>query len=78
MIPVPIISRDKLYADSDGDGYGDASNSVTSCTAPSNTVLDATDCDDTNFNNFPGQIWYTDSDSDGSGDPNNSVTSCAP
>ena len=35
------------YADSDGDGYGDASDSALSCTAPAGYVADATDCKDT-------------------------------
>ncbi|MCB9792319.1 MAG: hypothetical protein H6741_06290 [Alphaproteobacteria bacterium] len=39
-------SASSWYADSDGDGYGDPSTATVSCDAPSNTVSDATDCDD--------------------------------
>lgn len=35
------------YADLDGDGYGDASSASEACDAPSGTVADGTDCDDT-------------------------------
>ncbi len=34
------------YVDADGDGYGDASTSSTSCDGASGFVADATDCDD--------------------------------
>jgi len=42
------------YADSDGDGYGDSNNLISACVAPSGYVTDATDCDDTDGNNYPG------------------------
>ena len=35
------------YADTDGDGHGDASATTLACDAPSGSVSDATDCDDT-------------------------------
>ncbi|MCB9797351.1 MAG: hypothetical protein H6741_32070 [Alphaproteobacteria bacterium] len=35
-----------FYADSDGDGYGDAGDSVEACDAPSGSVPDSSDCDD--------------------------------
>ncbi len=42
------------YADTDGDGFGDTTNSVSACTAPAGYLADATDCDDAEGNAFPG------------------------
>ena len=36
-----------FYSDVDGDGFGDAMNWVSACEQPDGTVLDASDCDDT-------------------------------
>jgi uncharacterized protein (TIGR03382 family) len=68
------------YADSDGDGYGDASKSTTSCSKPSGYVNNKTDCDDTKASVNPaatetvndgidqdcdgGDSCYTDADGD--------------
>ncbi|MFN4253893.1 MAG: MopE-related protein [Saprospiraceae bacterium] len=43
-----------FYADSDGDGYGDAGVTALSCTEPSGFVADSTDCDDANVSIYPG------------------------
>jgi len=43
-----------FYADTDGDTYGDPSNTIQACTAPVGYVSDNTDCDDTNPTMFPG------------------------
>ena len=48
------------YADQDNDGFGDANNSVSSCTQDPGYVLDNADCDDT-------QLLYVDADQDGYG-----------
>jgi hypothetical protein len=56
------------YADADSDGYGDASVVTTACEAPSGTVSDATDCDDTEAAVNPGatEVCNTvDDDCDG-------------
>ncbi len=48
------------YADTDGDGYGDAGDSVVSCSAPSGYVADDTDCDDDDSAVNPGATEYCD------------------
>jgi hypothetical protein len=47
-------SASSWYADSDGDGYGDAASTVSDCDAPSGHVADATDCDDSSASVNPG------------------------
>jgi hypothetical protein len=42
------------YADVDGDGFGDASDSVAACTAPGDYVADDSDCDDVEAVVYPG------------------------
>ncbi|MFZ5477995.1 MAG: putative metal-binding motif-containing protein [Myxococcota bacterium] len=58
------------YADTDGDGYGDASSTITECNPPDDYVTDSTDCDDTDELTYPGadEVPYdgVDQDCDGS------------
>ena len=42
------------YADTDTDGYGDPTSAVVSCSAPTGTTADDTDCDDAVFAVNPG------------------------
>ena len=65
------------YADSDGDGFGDASTSYQGTNPPSGYVRDDTDCDDTDGDTYPGAATIdsstacmTDADGDGYGDDN--------
>ena len=59
------------YADSDGDGYGDAAATTMACEQPSGTVDDATDCDDGEVAVNPGASEVcngVDDDCDGATD----------
>ena len=60
------------YADTDGDGYGDANNSLTACDPGSGYESAADDCDDSDGAVHPGaaEVWYdgTDGDCDGADD----------
>ncbi|MDP2307684.1 MAG: putative metal-binding motif-containing protein [Pseudomonadota bacterium] len=65
------------YADADADGYGDAASETLACTAPENTVADATDCDDTSASVSPGAAEScneVDDDCDGTVDEDVTTT----
>lgn len=57
------------YADTDGDNYGDAGNSIDACAPVSGYITENTDCDDTNADVNPGATEITsngiDDDCDG-------------
>ncbi|MFT5681845.1 MAG: hypothetical protein ACI8RZ_002763 [Myxococcota bacterium] len=61
-----------LYADSDGDGYGDADSTTEACEEGGGYLLDSTDCDDTDAGINPGEseVYYDgiDADCDGTSD----------
>jgi predicted outer membrane repeat protein len=59
------------YADTDGDGYGNASTAMPACEQPSGYVGDATDCDDARALSNPAATEYCngyDDDCDGTSD----------
>jgi hypothetical protein len=67
---------DAYYADSDGDGYGDAGSSTEACAAPSGFVEDDTDCDDSDATVNPGaneRCDEQDNDCDGLVDDDDSA-----
>lgn len=76
------------YADADGDGYGDSTDSQSACTQPAGYVSNSTDCDDTDnsINALDAcgvcggsgpSTWYADADGDGLGDSSDSQSACA-
>ena len=48
------IDGDTFYADSDGDGYGDASSTTTACSVPTGYAEDDGDCLDSDGDVYPG------------------------
>ncbi len=53
------------HPDVDGDGWGDVSNASTSCSAPSGSISDGSDCDDHDAAVFPGaDEWCNGYDDD--------------
>ena len=64
------------YADVDGDGFGNANNTLLSCTLPLGYTSNNTDCNDNDSLINPLTTWFVDTDLDGFGNPNNFVTSC--
>ena len=60
-----------VYADVDGDGYGDPTSAIETCAPLTGHVEDATDCDDTDAHSHPGASEICDgADNDCDGDNN--------
>lgn len=51
--------------DSDGDGFGNPSDTYVGCNIQSGYVANTSDCNDSNNNIHPNTKWYKDSDNDG-------------
>jgi len=60
VVDQDAMDRLEWFADSDGDGYGEAATSLASCEAPSGFVSDATDCDDAEAAVHPGADEFCD------------------
>jgi len=67
----PVTGQSTFYLDVDGDGFGDATNQVQACEAPSGSTTDASDCDDGDATVNPDAEEVcdgVDNDCDGSSD----------
>ncbi len=65
------------YADSDGDGYGDADSRLRTCAdQPNGYVADSSDCDDQDPKRHDTALWHRDADGDGYGDPHQPLEQC--
>ena len=72
---VDLSTGGSYYADSDGDGYGDAATGTTACDVPPGYVTDSTDCDDSAASVSPAGTEVCngiDDDCDGVVDPDTS------
>ncbi|MCR9161417.1 MAG: FG-GAP-like repeat-containing protein [Nannocystaceae bacterium] len=68
----------EFFIDADEDGFGDPETGVTGCIAPEGTILDGTDCDDDNENNFPGNVEVCDGeDNNCDGEADEGLDDCA-
>ena len=53
-LELTINTSSVYYADTDGDGYGNASSSTNACSQPTGYVANSTDCNDTSATVYPG------------------------
>jgi len=78
-LDLSIVATITYFADTDGDGFGNAASTTTGCSQPINYVTNDDDCDDNN--NAIGvatTTYYTDADGDGFGNPATGVVACTP
>jgi len=52
------------YRDVDNDSYGTGATTTGACSQPAGYVSNASDCNDNNIYEYPGQTWYVDADND--------------
>jgi hypothetical protein len=74
-----INTSSVYYADTDGDGYGNASSTTNACSQPAGYVTDNTDCDDTRDTAYPGAPELSNSlDDDCDGTIDEGLTPASP
>jgi hypothetical protein len=53
-IAMNVVSSNNYYADTDGDGFGNAAEMISTCNAPAGYVADNSDCNDALASVYPG------------------------
>ena len=56
----PDLGDIEWHLDNDGDGYGDANTSLIQCSQPAGYTAFPGDCDDSDANNYPGNLEVCD------------------
>jgi hypothetical protein len=72
---IPCVET-QWFADTDGDGLGDPVGAEMACEAPTGTVDNGDDCDDTDAGVGLGPTWFKDVDADGYGDATDAIVDC--
>ncbi len=72
-----VTGQQLWYADVDGDGLGDATDSLRFCNQPLGYVSNKNDCDDSNAIVLAPVVYYADADQDTYGNPNVTQSSCS-
>jgi len=65
-----------VYKDADGDGFGDPEIFIRIWESEGGYVPDNTDCNDSDKNEFPNQVWYFDPDQDHHANVDRALVSC--
>lgn len=71
-----VTGQQLWYADVDGDGLGDATDTLRFCNQPLGYVSNSNDCDDSNATVLAPVVYYADADQDAYGNPNVTQSSC--
>lgn len=62
---IAILTPNTYYADSDGDGFGNAASPIQACSQPTGYVSNATDCNDSDAHVWRTAEFFIDADNDG-------------
>lgn len=71
-----VTGQPLWYADVDGDGLGDASDTLRNCLQPAGFVSNQNDCNDANSSIGAATVYFADVDQDNYGNPQASQSSC--